>query len=110
LSLRSLRDSRGCFFESFNQKLFQTETGLETFFAQDNQSQTCYGILRGLHFQKADSAQAKFIRVLSCRVHDVVVDLRPESDTFKQSYSIELSAENKNNSLFLVVLLMPLSF
>jgi dTDP-4-dehydrorhamnose 3,5-epimerase len=88
-------DSRGYFFESFNQKTFESETNLKFDFVQDNQSKSTYGTLRGLHFQKADAAQAKLVRVLSGRVLDVVVDLRPNSTTFKKSYSIELSAENK---------------
>jgi dTDP-4-dehydrorhamnose 3,5-epimerase len=88
-------DSRGCFFESFNQKGFETETELKNIFIQDNQSQSVYGTLRGLHFQKDKAAQAKLVRVLLGSVLDVVVDLRPNSETFKKTYSIELSAENK---------------
>jgi dTDP-4-dehydrorhamnose 3,5-epimerase len=88
-------DSRGCFFESYNHKLFQNEAEIETVFVQDNQSKSSYGALRGLHFQKGDAAQAKLVRVLSGSVLDVVIDLRPNSPTFKKSYSIELSAENK---------------
>jgi dTDP-4-dehydrorhamnose 3,5-epimerase len=88
-------DSRGYFFESFNQNVFEKETNLKNHFVQDNQSKSSYGTLRGLHFQKADAAQAKLVRVVSGRVLDVVVDLRPNSTTFKKSYSIELSAENK---------------
>ena len=88
-------DSRGYFFESFNQKVFQKETGLNPSFVQDNQSKSAYGTLRGLHFQKGDSAQAKLVRVLSGRVLDVVVDLRPDSLTFKKSFAVELSSENQ---------------
>lgn len=88
-------DSRGYFFESFNQSTFESETGLKTIFIQDNQSKSTHGSLRGLHFQKGDAAQAKLVRILSGCVLDVVVDLRPNSPTFKMSYSIELSSENK---------------
>jgi dTDP-4-dehydrorhamnose 3,5-epimerase len=88
-------DSRGYFFESFNQKVFEKETGITNAFVQDNQSKSSYGTLRGLHFQKGEHAQAKLVRVLSGKVLDVVVDLRPGSTTYKKSYSIELSAENK---------------
>jgi dTDP-4-dehydrorhamnose 3,5-epimerase len=88
-------DSRGYFLESFNQNVFDTETGLKIRFIQDNQSKSSYGTLRGLHFQNGESAQAKLVRVISGIVLDVVVDLRPDSSTFKKSYSIELSSENK---------------
>lgn len=88
-------DTRGYFFESFNLNTFRTETGLTVNFVQDNQSKSSYGTLRGLHFQKGEAAQAKLVRVLSGSVLDVVVDLRPDSPTFKKSFTIELSAENK---------------
>ncbi len=88
-------DSRGYFFESFNQKEFETSTNLSTRFIQDNQSKSDYGVLRGLHFQKGEFAQAKLVRVLSGAVLDVVLDIRRNSDTFGQHFSIELSAENR---------------
>ncbi len=88
-------DDRGSFYESFNKKEFQLETGLEINFVQDNQSKSSYGVLRGLHFQKGDAAQAKLVRVLSGSVLDVAVDLRRDSTTFKKNFSIELTAENK---------------
>lgn len=95
LEPRVFEDSRGYFYESFNQKSFEENVGVFTNFVQDNQSRSTYGTLRGLHFQKGESAQAKLVRVISGRVLDVVVDLRPNSPTFKKHYSIELSAENK---------------
>jgi dTDP-4-dehydrorhamnose 3,5-epimerase len=88
-------DDRGYFFESFTQNVFDSETGHTNIFVQDNQSKSSYGTLRGLHFQKGKSAQTKLVRVLSGSVLDVVVDLRPNSITFKKSFSVELSAENK---------------
>ncbi len=88
-------DSRGYFFESFNMREFQKQTKLETIFVQDNQSYSSYGTLRGLHFQTGDSAQAKLVRVLSGKVLDVIVDLRRDSATFKKTFSLELSSENK---------------
>jgi dTDP-4-dehydrorhamnose 3,5-epimerase len=91
---RVFNDSRGYFFESFNQKLF-TEIGVNAEFVQDNQSYSLYGTLRGLHFQTGEMAQAKLVRVLQGRVLDVVVDLRPISKTFGAHFSVELSAENK---------------
>jgi dTDP-4-dehydrorhamnose 3,5-epimerase len=89
------KDERGYFFESFNKKNFLEKTGLTVDFVQDNQSKSSYGVLRGLHFQKGDSAQAKLVRVLSGKVLDVAVDLRKDSPTFKKCFSIELTAENK---------------
>jgi dTDP-4-dehydrorhamnose 3,5-epimerase len=88
-------DPRGYFFESFNNKKFNELIGLEVTFVQDNQSFSSYGVLRGLHFQKGDYAQAKLVRVLKGEVLDVAVDLRPGSRTFGKHYSIVLSEENK---------------
>jgi dTDP-4-dehydrorhamnose 3,5-epimerase len=87
-------DERGYFFESFNQNTFKS-IGIDRPFVQDNQARSGYGVLRGLHFQKGDAAQAKLVRVLEGKVLDVVVDLRVGSPTYGKSYSIELSAENK---------------
>lgn len=88
-------DTRGYFFESFSKKQFAQEVGYEVDFVQDNQSFSSYGVLRGLHFQKGDDAQAKLVRVLNGRVLDVVVDLRLGSPTYGKHLSVELSAENK---------------
>lgn len=87
-------DERGYFFESFNQNSFES-AGIDRPFVQDNQARSSFGVLRGLHFQKGDAAQAKLVRVLEGKVLDVVVDLRVGSPTYGKSYSIELSAENK---------------
>lgn len=92
-------DDRGIFFESFNAQKFKDYTGLEISFVQDNQSISQRGVLRGLHFQKGTYAQAKLVRVIKGRVLDVVVDIRPESSTFGQVFSIELSGDN-NKQLF----------
>jgi dTDP-4-dehydrorhamnose 3,5-epimerase len=89
-----LGDSRGYFFESFNAKKFGQLTNLETVFVQDNQSASTYGVLRGLHMQRGEAAQAKLVRVLEGSVLDVAVDLRKYSPTFGKSFSIELTAEN----------------
>jgi dTDP-4-dehydrorhamnose 3,5-epimerase len=88
-------DARGFFMESFNEQKFNQASGLDVHFVQDNQSFSTYGVLRGLHFQKAEHAQAKLVRVLKGEVLDVAVDLRPGSATFGQHYSILLSEENK---------------
>ena len=87
-------DSRGFFFESFNQKLLQ-ENGIYLNFVQDNHSKSSSGVIRGLHFQKPPHAQVKFIRVIQGAILDVVVDIRIGSPTYGKVFSIELSAENK---------------
>jgi dTDP-4-dehydrorhamnose 3,5-epimerase len=87
-------DERGYFFESFNRKTFQTQTGLDINFVQDNQSLSQKGVLRGLHFQQGEFAQAKLVRVLKGKVLDVAVDLRKESPTFGKHIVVELSEES----------------
>lgn len=88
-------DERGYFFESYNHRDFCEAIGQEVNFVQDNQSYSKKGVLRGLHFQKGEHAQAKLVSVLQGKIQDVVVDLRKNSPTFGQYVSIELSAENK---------------
>ncbi|WP_316790892.1 dTDP-4-dehydrorhamnose 3,5-epimerase [Pedobacter frigoris] len=88
------KDSRGYFFESFNQPKFEELTGQSGHFVQDNQSASTYGVIRGLHFQKGEYAQAKLVRAIEGRVLDVAVDLREESETYGQWVSVELTAEN----------------
>lgn len=88
-------DERGYFYEKFNEKLFEDKTGQNGHFVQDNISKSSYGVLRGLHFQKGDHAQAKLVSCLEGRVYDVAVDLRPDSPTFGQTFGVELTAENK---------------
>ena len=86
-------DSRGYFFESFNQKEFE-EKVCKTTFVQDNESKSSYGVLRGLHFQKPPFAQSKLVRVVKGAVLDVAVDIRIGSPTFGQHVSIELTEDN----------------
>jgi len=93
-------DERGNFFESFNQKVFEEKIGLKVNFVQDNQSISQRGVLRGLHLQKGKFAQAKLIRVIKGKVLDVVVDLREDSKTFGEYFSIELTSDN-NKQLFI---------
>ena len=88
-------DERGHFYEKFNEKKFEQLTGMNGRFVQDNISKSSYGVLRGLHLQKGDHAQAKLVSCLEGRVWDVAVDLRPGSGTFGKWYGIELTAENK---------------
>ena len=88
-------DKRGYFFESFNSKQFNELTGFNVNFVQDNESFSTKGVLRGLHFQKGEYAQAKLVRVINGKVLDVAVDLRKNSTTFGKWFSVELSGENK---------------
>ncbi len=97
---RVFGDERGYFFESFNQQKFTELTGGSTVFVQDNQSYSSKGVLRGLHFQKGGSAQAKLVRVVQGEVLDVAVDLRKDSKTFGQHFAIRLSDKN-NLQLFI---------
>ena len=89
------KDSRGYFFESFNQNKFNELIGKDIDFVQDNESFSSKGVLRGLHFQTGEYAQAKLVRVVKGTVLDVVVDMRKESPTFSKHFSIELSEDNK---------------
>lgn len=88
-------DERGYFYEKFNEKKFQELTNMNGHFVQDNISKSSYGVLRGLHLQKGEHAQAKLVSCLEGSVWDVAVDLRKDSPTFGKWYGIELSAENK---------------
>ena len=87
-------DSRGYFFESYNEKIFR-EAGIDFRWVQDNQSSSGYGVIRGLHYQLPPFAQSKLIRVLRGKILDVAVDIRTGSPTFGKSYCKELSAKNK---------------
>ncbi len=90
---RVFGDSRGFFFESFNQRDFQLATGLDVHFVQDNHSRSAKGVLRGLHYQ-IEQAQGKLVRVVRGAVFDVAVDLRRSSPTFGQWVGAELTEEN----------------
>lgn len=91
---RVFGDSRGFFFESFNQRLWQEKTGLRRTFVQDNHSLSAKGVLRGLHYQ-IRQPQGKLVRVVRGEVYDVAVDLRRGSSTFGQWVGVVLSADNK---------------
>ncbi|WP_284650997.1 dTDP-4-dehydrorhamnose 3,5-epimerase [Flavobacterium terrisoli] len=90
-----IRDERGYFMESFNEKTFQQGVGQDTHFVQDNQSYSSKGVLRGLHYQTGAHSQAKLVRVLQGEVLDVAVDIRQESPTYGQYESVVLSGENQ---------------
>jgi dTDP-4-dehydrorhamnose 3,5-epimerase len=92
---RVFEDSRGVFYETFNEKIFLDNIGINLSFVQDNESISKKNVLRGLHFQNPPFAQGKLVRVVSGSVIDVAVDLRQSSDTYGQYELLELSAENK---------------
>jgi dTDP-4-dehydrorhamnose 3,5-epimerase len=91
-------DSRGYFFESYNQQSFEAE-GINIKFVQDNQAKSSYGVLRGLHYQLNPHAQTKLVRCLSGSILDVVVDIRKGSPTYGEVFTVELTAENKKQLL-----------
>ena len=87
-------DERGFFFESFNQRRWREQTGLDTVFVQENHSRSGKNVLRGLHYQ-IRQPQGKLVRVIAGEVFDVAVDIRKSSSTFGQWEGVVLSAENK---------------
>ncbi|MCB0635932.1 MAG: dTDP-4-dehydrorhamnose 3,5-epimerase [Lewinella sp.] len=87
-------DDRGYFFESYNQRVF-ADAGITGPFVQDNEARSTRGVLRGLHYQVGEHAQAKLVRVTQGSVYDVAVDLRPGSSTHGQWFGLELSEANK---------------
>jgi dTDP-4-dehydrorhamnose 3,5-epimerase len=92
---RVFEDDRGFFFESYNEALFK-KLGLPTNFVQDNQSFSIKGVVRGLHFQNEPFTQGKLVRVISGRVLDVAVDIRPDSPTFGKHEVFELRSDTNN--------------
>ncbi len=89
------RDNRGFFSELFNLRNFRKITGLDITFVQDNLAGSRKNVFRGMHFQRKPYEQAKLVSCLRGKILDIIVDLRPESDTFLQSYQVELSEENR---------------
>jgi dTDP-4-dehydrorhamnose 3,5-epimerase len=87
-------DARGYFFESYSEALF-AKNGVDVRFVQDNQSLSGKGTVRGLHFQAPPYEQGKLVRVITGAVLDVIVDIRTNSPTYGETYTIELTAENK---------------
>ncbi|MFH6767352.1 dTDP-4-dehydrorhamnose 3,5-epimerase [Gaetbulibacter aquiaggeris] len=95
LEPKVFQDSRGYFFESFNQNTFNRLIGKNINFIQDNESYSSKGVLRGLHYQRGEYAQAKLVRVIKGKVLDIAVDIRKDSPTFGEHVSLELSEDNK---------------
>ncbi len=93
LKPRVFEDARGYFFESYSKRLFDQEVS-QVEFVQDNESESSYGVIRGLHFQCPPFCQAKLVRCVRGRVLDVAVDIRKGSPTYGQHVAVELSEEN----------------
>ena len=89
------KDDRGYFYESFNNKAFESSIGKSAIFFQDNESKSQKNVLRGLHFQNPPYAQGKLVRVIKGSVLDVAVDIRKNSSTYGQHFKKVLSGENK---------------
>lgn len=87
------KDARGWFMETYNEQRYR-EAGIDVRFVQDNQSCSCYGVVRGLHFQRPPYTQAKLVSCTHGRVFDVAVDIRKGSPTYGKWYGVELSEEN----------------
>lgn len=103
ISPRVFNDDRGFFYETYKKSAF-VELGIADEFIQGNQSYSKQGVIRGLHFQTGNSAQAKLVRCLKGEIYDVGVDLRKDSSTFGQYRAVKLSAENKK------MLYIPIGF
>lgn len=93
ISPKVFGDERGYFFESYTERDFYDKV-CRTHFVQDNESKSCYGVLRGLHYQLPPNAQSKLVRVVKGRVLDVAVDIRAGSPTFGKHVAVELSEDN----------------
>ncbi len=95
LEPKVFKDDRGYFFETFNEQVFNEITKTRTTFVQDNESYSTKGVLRGLHYQTGEHAQAKLVRVIKGKVLDVAVDNRKDSKTYGDYVAVEISEENK---------------
>ena len=87
-------DERGYFFESYSQQRFD-EVVNPIRFVQENESKSRYGVIRGLHYQRGDAAQAKLVSVVRGRILDIAVDIRKSSPTFGKYVAVEISEDNK---------------
>ena len=96
---KKLKDERGFFTESFRKDLFENYLGRKVDFCQENLSESSYGVLRGMHFQKEPHAQSKLVSVLKGKIQDVVIDIRKNSKFYGKSFSIMLD-DISNRQLF----------
>ena len=97
---KKLKDERGFFTESFRKDLFENYLGRKVDFCQENLSESSYGVLRGMHFQKEPHAQSKLVSVLKGKIQDVVIDIRKNSKFYGKNFSIVLDDIN-NRQLFI---------
>ncbi len=95
LSPKVFFDDRGYFYESYNKNSFKEVTGLDIDFVQDNESKSSRGVIRGLHYQLPPYAQSKLIRVIKGEILDVAVDIRENSETYGEVFSVILNENNK---------------
>ena len=95
LDPKVFEDERGYFMESFNDLVFLEGVGQMVNFVQDNQSYSSKGVLRGLHYQCGENAQAKLVRIIKGQVLEVAVDILPKSKTYAQYIAVDLTEENK---------------
>ena len=95
LKPKVFRDERGYFVETYSQRLFNDLIGEEINFVQDNESQSEYGVMRGLHFQEPPYTQAKLIRAVNGAIIDIIVDIRTDSDTFGETFIVKLDDVEK---------------
>jgi len=93
------KDQRGYFMETFRQDQLDTFLGFKIDFCQDNESQSQFGVLRGLHYQKPPFSQTKLVRVIAGSILDIAVDLRKDSATFGKHVAVELSHTNQHQLL-----------
>ena len=99
LEPKIFNDGRGYFLETYNEKRLKILIGKKYDFVQENESESSYGVIRGLHYQLEPYSQAKMVRVISGKVYDVALDLRENSPTFGEWLGVELSSENKKQVL-----------
>ncbi|MDD3042314.1 MAG: dTDP-4-dehydrorhamnose 3,5-epimerase [Methanosarcinaceae archaeon] len=99
LEPKIFNDGRGYFLETYNEKRLKILIGKKYDFVQENESESSYGVIRGLHYQLEPYSQAKMVRVISGKVYDVALDLRAKSPTFGEWLGVELSSENKKQVL-----------
>jgi dTDP-4-dehydrorhamnose 3,5-epimerase len=95
LKPKVFRDERGYFVETYSQRLFNDLIGEEINFVQDNESQSEYGVMRGLHFQEPPYTQAKLIRAVNGAIIDIIVDIRTDSETFGETFIVKLDDVEK---------------